>query len=462
MIGVKYTDIPNITYTPDDCGMHGCAAIPLTVPTFIRAKPAPSTDDASDLGIVIPGPITYNFWRVVKEICLITEYQCSPGVCIHCPGNVCICNGANDCPNGEDEDPNHVAETGRDMSKLPQCAPPSGNISGIICAGGMGISCNPVGAATKTEQACIPTPRICDGHQDCSDSSDEKDCPTLGHPVDAHIWIGATFRNESKVGCVKVTQPNDAPASGIGLFACDRDAIFHPATNLPMRSPTRTCRPLGEFQAAPPAWPEQQSRWEKHLSWKDDYTDGFMTAPTDGAECALGLALNERNTIGLAAALVAQNTSSPTTRCFCEQRVQLEPEIYLYLDADDERYKLCEDTISRITKNYYLVYIRCFVILTTDEIYRSSVRTWSNRQRHPDQSAHLQSHFLLLTWGLLFNTALLPLIMGALLPMREFHAFVGTTMTFMMTLRLIYPNVIPLLWMLYDSFRRPFRARKAL
>ena len=81
------------------------------------------------------------------------------------------------------------------------------------------------------------------------------------------------------------------------------------------------------------------------------------------------------------------NNSAPTTVCFCEQRMQLEPDLYLNLGnfftvTEDVRYQLCQTTIQRIWLNNVLVYVRVCAMMFIDELYRTVVHTWARVERH--------------------------------------------------------------------------------
>ena len=92
------------------------------------------------------------------------QWRCSTGHCI--PANF-VCDQKNDCPNGEDE---------------AGCAFEHNNAGCSGEAGGCDSSedeCANGGRFKCRLSGCVEAGRVCDGHNDCADYSDEAGCAEI-------------------------------------------------------------------------------------------------------------------------------------------------------------------------------------------------------------------------------------------------------------------------------------------
>ena len=109
----------------------------------------PTSADQSELSSFIPD----------EESCSETHFQCG-GFPMHCILKEFACDGHVDCEDESDE-----AECG----KISTAASPSTAEPPVRCTISQ-FKC-------KTVNKCIPDEFLCDGAEDCGDSSDEVDCP---------------------------------------------------------------------------------------------------------------------------------------------------------------------------------------------------------------------------------------------------------------------------------------------
>ncbi|XP_070509903.1 basement membrane-specific heparan sulfate proteoglycan core protein isoform X20 [Chironomus tepperi] len=102
------------------------------------------------------------------EVCSTNEFSCGDGSCIN---NEFLCDGQVDCYNGVDED----IETCDQQNQPDQPEPPTPTDAPEICQDD----------EFQCDGRCIESERRCDGRPDCSDRSDEQNCPPQQCPEDA-------------------------------------------------------------------------------------------------------------------------------------------------------------------------------------------------------------------------------------------------------------------------------------
>ncbi|KAB1259261.1 CD320 antigen [Camelus dromedarius] len=126
-------------------------------------------------------------------LCPSTEFQCRTEG--HCIPLMWRCDGDQDCPDGSDEEEcsiepptgsacscDSLADCPGGINKNVNCGPPLCPEGELHCALG---------------DACIPHTWLCDGHPDCSDSSDELGCGTKPLQEGSATSMGTSVTLES-------------------------------------------------------------------------------------------------------------------------------------------------------------------------------------------------------------------------------------------------------------------------
>eukprot|EP00116_Pleurobrachia_bachei_P005911 sb/3466173/ len=120
--------------------------------------------------------------------CNVNEFTCSDGSCIF---TSYICDGARDCPEGEDEQQNcpRCREGLFDCEDNKTCLTMESVCDGVIQCYSNGLDERDCHACKKNERRCNDgqcrsAVRWCDRVPDCPDRSDERDCPAGILPAD--------------------------------------------------------------------------------------------------------------------------------------------------------------------------------------------------------------------------------------------------------------------------------------
>jgi len=431
------------------------------VPDF-REKPTPEGEFAS---YAFVGKPTAEVMQSRLESCGATEFECSPGVCVACAG-VCLCDGIIDCPNGKDEDFNNLflrnsSEVCMERYRLQQELQPVDP-----CIGAPGLVC---------DGRCVTHARRCDGINDCSDGLDERDCPRgLGEKRSVEPlppWLGGWFEQAEpvQVGCVRVQLPADSAARQLRFYACEESAVSHRIAipgRPPMGDAAAACRAVGTLEVSSGVAVVTPS---ERLPWGQTEVDHVTAQLTIKGEtqCPLGPNMRPEEVIPWGAALLAwQSRKGDETpalvECFCQQRLEFEPEVYLELPEGDERGQVCAQAISRIKLNYIKACIRPIAVMVLNEIFTEVISSWASRQRFKDKTLELTAHFWMLAIVLLFNSVAMPVLLNWHLSMREWHASVGTTIALVMFMRVFWPHIRGLVLVPIRKILRKRKADKAI
>jgi len=448
----------------------------------------------SNISYAIMGTALTSVTYEEPELCSDAEFECAPGVCVLCPAGSCQCDGWQDCENGADEDvwgvllQRNVTTAAcvqmRNLSTTDTSVNENGTVAGDDpCFGQSGFPCN--------STVCVPISRTCDGVQDCPGGEDEEGCPVLPESDDSNssdkaTWVAAVFFDSTEIKCAKLAQPDGVVSPEVQLMACSLEAVTPQVLDVakangsnvpsPLRKPSSNCMYMATIRTnATPIDLENPTFMRTEV----DNANGQVSF--DSLRCAVGPNLKNHEIIGLATAEMAYNAdnASKVVKCYCMQRMYLEPEVFLALAETDNRATMCTEYIGISQGNYHRSWIRVGIIVLFNELFEALIRGTSTSVRYKDETTRLVRHFRNLFWFWLLNSALIPAFVSCTIPafwgwllrtleiegtdvggmsMREWHGWVGCVITLVMGIRVVIPQVPDLLAI---GCRRCSRWRKA-
>ncbi|CAE7259975.1 mug158 [Symbiodinium sp. CCMP2456] len=349
------------------------------------------------------------------ELCSDAEFECAPGVCVLCPAGSCQCDGWQDCENGADEDVwgvllqrnvNSLAIGLLLSARSTKMAQSLGMIHALTSQAFLATvawmqvweTCYEMTAsvAVAMHPRCVPISRTCDGVQDCPGGEDEEGCPSLPESDDSNssdnaTWVAAVFFDSTEIKCAKLAQPDGVVTPEVQLMACSLEAVAPQVLDVAKATFMRT---------------------------EVDNANGQVSF--GALRCAVGPNLKNHEIIGLATAEMAYNAdnTSKVVKCYCMQRMYLEPEVFLALAETDKRATMCAEYIGISQGNYHRSWIRVGIIVLFNELFEALIRGTSTSVRYKDETTRLVRHFRNLFWFWLLNSALIPAFVSCTIPAR--------------------------------------------
>lgn len=126
---------------------------------------------------------------------------------------------------------------------------------------------------------------------------------------------------------------------------------------------------------------------------------------------------------------------------------------------NDPRAQLCLPLIFRIRWLNFLLLIRIPQILFCNFIFEIIVAKQVVLSRPRSHTTRIKDHFRTLTSRYMYACVFLPYVMNVFLSTREWNAFVGTTITVVMIIRIFMPHVPRALWLPIRTRLRKIRSK---